>query len=879
MRPQFTHPSKSVLVRSFQLRASICTVSADVLDKMPPIKRTFSHTFQECTRHKALNPGKQAHAQMIVSGFEPTIFVTNCLIQMYTKCSNMRFACKVFDHMPQRDTVSWNSMIFAYSERGEMMIAQSLFDMMPDKDVISWNSLISGYLQNADNIRSIDIFLQMGKVGVCFDHTTLAMILKSCSLFEDSSMGRQIHGLATKIGMSSDMVSGSALVDMYAKCKNLNDSLKFFHEIPYKNWVCWSAIIAGCVQNDLFINGLELFKEMQRQGVGVSQSIYASVFRACAGLSSLRLGCQLHGHTIKTNFGPDTIVATATLDMYSKCKSLATAQRLFNLMPNHRLQSYNALMVGCLQNGNGLQVLELFQLLRRSRHGFDEISLSAALSACALIKELPFGCQLHCLTVKHDLLTNVCVANAVLDMYGKCGALTDARAVFDQMSRRDAISWNSIIASYEQNGKEEETLSLFVSMLCFGFEPDEFTYGSVLKASASNQVSRSGIEIHSRIIKSGMGLHSFVGSALVDMYCKCSMMNDALKLHNRIEHQNMVSWNAIISGYSSQENDEEAQTLFTLMLEKGVKPDNFTYATVLDTCANLATVGLGKQIHAQIIKQELQLDTFITSALVDMYSKCGNMQDSKLMFEKARKRDFVTWNAMLCGYAYNGFAKEALDIFERMQQENVKPNHATFVSILRACGHMGLAERGLHYFQLMNNYGLDPQLDHYACMVDILGRSGRISEALKLIDEMPFEADDVIWRTLLCVCKIHGNVMVAEKAANSIMQLDPGDSSVYILLNSIYADAGMWDKVSMMRKEMRQNKIKKEPGCSWIEVMSEVHTFLANAKAHPKCEEIYGMLHVVYDEINLVESVHEQEFDLDYHEELLQQQKILAVAS
>ncbi|KAL8139572.1 hypothetical protein V2J09_005593 [Rumex salicifolius] len=421
--------------------------------------------------------------------------------------------------------------------------------------------------------------------------------------------------------------------------------------------------------------------------------------------------------------------------------------------------------------------------------------------------------------------------------------------------------------SGDMNGKNEETLFLFVSMLCFGFEPDEFTYGSVLKASASNQASRTGIEIHSRIIKSGMGLHSFVGSALVDMYCKCSMMDEALKLHNRIDHQNMVSWNAIISGYSWQDKDEEAQMLFSLMLDKGVEPDNFTYATVLDTCANLAAVGLGRQIHGQIIKQELQSDTFITSALVDMYSKCGNMQDSRLMFEKARTRDFVTWNAVLCGYAYNGFAKEALEVFERMQLENVRPNHATFVSVLRACGHMGLVERGLHYFNLMKEYGLNPQLDHYACMVDILGRCGRISEALKLIDEMPFEPDDIIWRTLLSVCKIRGNVTVAEKAANSIMQLDPGDSSVYILLNGIYADAGMWDKVSMMRKKMKHNRIKKEPGCSWIEVMNEVHTFLANTKVHPKCEEIYRMLHLVYDDINLVEFLRDLEIGLEYQEE------------
>ncbi|GAB4834883.1 hypothetical protein Ancab_033150 [Ancistrocladus abbreviatus] len=693
----------------------------------------------------------------------------------------------------------------------------------------------------------------MEKTGTVFDHTTLAVVLKSCSSFEDYYLGLQIHGLALKMGFSNDMVTGCALVDMYAKCKNVDDSLRFFDEMPERNWICWSAIIAGFVQNNCFVDGLLLFKEMQKQEVGVSQSTYASVFRSCAGLYAQRLGSQLHGHAIKADFGADAIVGTATLDMYAKCGNVEDARKLFNLLPNHNLQTYNAIMVGYTQSDQGFEALQLFRLLQRSGLGFDEVSLSVAFSASAVIRGLPAGRQLHGLALKSKFHLNVCVANAILDMYGKCGSITEACCLFDEMLRRDAVSWNAIITAHEQNGNTEETLSLYVLMLCSGTEPDEFTYGSVLKASASHQSSNCGMVIHGRAFKSGMGFQSFVGSALVDMYCKCGMVDKAIRLHERMEEPNLVSWNAIISGYSLQKHDDEAQKTFSMMLEMGLKPDHFTYATILDTCANLATVGLGKQIHAQIIKKELQSDVFIISTLVDMYSKCGNMQDSKLLFGKAPKRDFVTWNAMLCGYAYHGFGEEALGVFEDMQKENVKPNHATFLAALRACGHMGLVEKGLNYFYSMSNYGLDPQLEHYSCMVDILGRSGQVAKALKLIVEMPFKADDIIWRTLLSVCKIHGNVEVAEKAADSILQLDPQDSSVYILLANIYADAAMWDRVSTMRKAMRYNKIKKEPGCSWVEVMSEVHTFLANEKAHPNCEEIYKMLNTLYGEMNLTE--------------------------
>lgn len=787
---------------------------------------------------------------MIVSGFEPTIFVANCLIQLYIRCSNLDYAHKVFDHMPLRDTVSWNAMISGYARVGNMPVAQSMFDLMPEKDVISWNSLISGYLQNGSHHSSIDIFFQMGRAGAASDHTTFAVLLKACSALEKYDLGIQIHGLAVAMGYDHDVMTGSAMVDMYAKCKRLGESLQFFREMPEKNWVSWSSIIAGCVQNEDLLAGLELFKEMQKEGVGVSQSTYASVFRSCAALSAVRLGSQLHAHSLKADFGYDIIVGTATVDMYAKSGNLPDARKLFNTLRNRNLQSYNAIIVGYARSCQGFEAFQIFRLLLKSGLGLDEISLSGALSACAAIKGYLEGIQVHGLAIKSTFWSNVCVGNAILDMYGKCGALLEARSVFDEMENRDAVSWNAIIAAYEQNGNEEMTLSLFVGMLRTRMEPDEFSYGSVLKACAGRQVLNYGMEVHNRIIKSGMGFDLFVGSAIVDMYCKCAKVEEAEKLHYRMAEQTMVSWNALISGFSLNEQSEEAQKFFAQMLEMGIKPDHFTYATVLDTCANLATVGLGKQIHAQILKHELQSDVYISSTLVDMYSKCGIMQDSMLVFEKAPKRDFVTWNAMICGYAQHGLGEEALKTFEDMQLEGVKPNHSTFVSVLRACAHMGFVDKGLEYFHAMlSDYGLDPQLEHYSCMVDILGRSGQVIEASKLIQKMPFQADDVIWRTLLSMCKMHRNVEVAEQAVSSLLQLDPQDSAAYILLSNIYADAGMWDEVSKLRKIMRFSGVKKEPGCSWIEVKSELHMFVIGDKAHPRCKEIYGNLNLLIAEM------------------------------
>ncbi|CAA7038587.1 unnamed protein product [Microthlaspi erraticum] len=842
----------------------------------------FSFVFKECAKQGALELGKQAHAHMIISGFRPTTFVLNCLLQVYTNSRAVASACMLFDRMPLRDVVSWNTMVNGYAKSKDMAKARSIFDMMPVRDVVSWNSMLSGYLQNGQSLKSVEIFVDMGRAGIEFDCRTFAVILKACSSLEEHVLGMQIHGIAVRVGYDADVVAASALLDMYGKCKRFDESLRVFQGIPEKNSVSWSAIIAGCVQNNLFSLALMFFKEMQKVYGGVSQSIYASILRSCASLSELRLGGQLHAHALKSDFAADGIVRTATLDMYAKCDNMQDAQILFDKSEDLNRQSYNALITGYSQEEHGFKALLLFHRLMSSGLGFDEISLSGVFRACALVKGFSEGLQVYGLAIKSNLSVDVCVANAAIDMYGKCKALPEAFCVFDEMERRDAVSWNAIIAANEQNGKGCETLSLFVSMLRSGIEPDEFTFGSVLKACAGGSLGY-GMEIHSSVVKSGMALNSSVGCSLIDMYSKCGMIDEAEKIHSRLflpgtmeelgkmnnkRLQEMcVSWNSMISGYVTKEQSEDAQVVFTQMIKMGVTPDKFTYATVLDTCANLASAGLGKQIHAQVIKKEMQSDVYICSTLVDMYSKCGDIDDSRLMFEKARKRDFVTWNAMISGYAHHGKGEEAIKLFERMLLEKMKPNHVTFISILRACAHMGLIDKGLEYFYMMKrDYGLDPQLPHYSNMVDVLGKSGKVKKALKLVREMPFEADDVIWRTLLGVCAIHrNNVEIAEEAFDALLRLDPQDSSAYTLLSNVYADAGMWEKVSDLRRSMRGFKLKKEPGCSWVELKDELHVFLVGDKAHPRWEEIYDELGLIYSEIkpsgesSLVHDVEEEE--------------------
>lgn len=811
---------------------------------------------------------------MITSGFTPTIFVTNCLIQMYVTSSCLDYAHKVFDHLTHKDVVSWNGMITGYANVGRMCVAVSLFDAMPERDVVSFNSIMSGFLRNGKAHESVAIFVQMGRNSQgstvsCRDFTSFAIALKACSAIQDCLLGAQMHGLCFELGFNHDVVTGSALVDMYGKCKFLDDALRLFHELRYRNSVSWSAIIAGCVQNEEFKHGLKLFVDMQRLGIDATQSAYASILRTCGQFPLPILGRQIHAHVAKRNFSSDTIVGTAMLDMYLKNGNVEDAGMVFRSLPIRSVQSWNAMVVGLVRNKRCSESMKLVQKMNNAGVSLDAVSLSAGFSACAGREMYLEGLQIHAIATKKALDSDISVANAGLDMYGKCGSLIGARRIFDSMTRRDVVSFNAVITALEQNEEYEETLNVFDQMIsCDGMFPDVFTFGTVLKACAALSTPDRGLRVHDRIIKSGLGQNSFIGIALVDMYSKCGLRESARKIHDRnISHYQtstssslsttipVLSWNALISGYSSLNHSEESQSLFSQMLASGILPDNFTYASIIDTCADLSTISLGKQLHGQILKQKLEGDSFISSSLIDMYSKCGgdsrsNMDDARTVFRTMRQRDLITFNALISGYAHHGQADSAIELLEAMRSDHgtPPPNHTSFLSVLRACAHIGRIETGLHYFEsMLKDNGLRPRLEHYSCVVDLVGRiRGElgVQHALRIITTMPndIKPDAVIWRSLLSACVCNKNSKVAELACRRVIELQPDDSAAYVMLSNIYAEKGEWDEVSRVRRVLKEKKVRKEPGCSWVEVRNQVHVFVVGDKAHPRWIDLYESL-------------------------------------
>eukprot|EP01018_Ginkgo_biloba_P002684 Gb_08253 [translate_table: standard] len=496
------------------------------------------------------------------------------------------------------------------------------------------------------------------------------------------------------------------------------------------------------------------------------------------------------------------------------------------------------------------------------------------LQGCVSQKALQEGKLVHAHMMKGGLESDRFLRNHLLNMYAKCGSLAhahkmfdkmpernliswntliggyvqggsvdDARRLFDKMPERNVVSWNAMVAGYTQHGNCEEALKLFGQMQKVGMRPDQFTFGSVLRACASLVALEQGKQVHVQVIKWGFEADVFAGSALVHMYVRCKSIEEGREVFEKMPKRNVVSCNAMIAGCAQNGRDEEAMRIFYQMQLSGMQPNQVTFVSVVSSCANLATLEQGKRVHAYIIKTCTESYVSVGSALVSMYAKCGSIEDSHKVFTKMSEQDVVLWSAMIAGYALHGHGKEALELFEQMQQAGLKPNDITFVSILSACSHGGLEKEGHHYFDSMTrNHGIIPRVEHYTCMIDLLGRAGRLDEAEYFVSKMPLEPDAVVWKTLLGACRIHGNMDIAKRAAEMVLELDPQDAATYVLLSNIHAAVGRWDDAIKVRKTMADSGLKKEPGVSWIEVKNTVHPFFAGDKSHSQTDEIYASL-------------------------------------
>jgi pentatricopeptide repeat protein len=435
--------------------------------------------------------------------------------------------------------------------------------------------------------------------------------------------------------------------------------------------------------------------------------------------------------------------------------------------------------------------------------------------------------------------------------------------------------WNLRLARYVKAGLHHKALDLFAQMQQEGLIPDSFTFVQLLNACASLRALESGRQIHAQIIQSGCECNIFVESGLIDMYAKCGSLADARKVFNKMDARDVVSYNAMILAHVKSGQAQEALELFQRMqCEEGAEPDRATFLAVLNACASVASLNEGRCVQEQIIQNGLGSDVFVANSLIDMYSKCGVIDDAQRVFNKMTTRDVVAWNTMLGGYAMHGLAKEALELLERMCEQGVEVDNVTLVALLSACSHLGLVDEGMHYYESMGLvYGVSSTVEHYACMVDLLGRAGHLDEAEDLIKTMPFEPTVAVWKALLGACRVCGNVEMGERIAKEVIGLDPGNSAGYVLLSNIYAAAGKWDISADIQCQRLERGVKKEPGRTWIEVNNEMHSFMVDDQGHPHITEIHAKLRKLSAQMEEIGYVPDTRFvlhDVDEEEKALQ---------
>ncbi|CAN4101790.1 unnamed protein product [Withania somnifera] len=503
--------------------------------------------------------------------------------------------------------------------------------------------------------------------------------------------------------------------------------------------------------------------------------IFTKLLEAYTQNGSLQLGKALHAHLIINGLARRTHFASKLIAFYTECKQLAHARKLFDKIPKSDIRRWIVLIGAYARRGFYEEAMGVFYEMQREGRRPNKFVLPSVLKACGRFYDFQTGVILHGVILKNKFEFDSYVVSALIDMYSKCGRVENAKKVFCRTVDKDLVALNALVSGCVQHGIVKEALDLVEEMKVQGFSQED---------------DRA-------------------------MVCKVIelMHDDGLEL-------DVVSWTSMVSGLAQNFHNNEAFQTFKLMLDNGVCPSSATISSILPACATVADLMRGKEIHGYAVVMGIEKDVYVKSALIDMYAKCGFISEAKHLFSKICERNTVTWNSMIFGYANHGYCSEAIGLFNQMlREEERKPDHLTFTAALNACSLAGLVEYGESLFKLMQEkHEIKPRLEHFACMVDLLGRAGKLDEAYNLIQSMSIEPDLFVWGALLGACRQHGSMDLAAVAAKQLAKLEPESAGSSVLLSSLYADASKWINVAKVKKVIKKKKLKKVPGCSWVEV-------------------------------------------------------------
>nr|UPT49785.1 pentatricopeptide repeat protein AaPPR1440 [Agave angustifolia] len=640
----------------------------------------------------------------------PSILLLHC----FDSFSNLPFSFSQLRRKPTTETGGsylrlCNSQIAQHGRDGNLDQAQSIFDHMPFRDVVSWTALLTAYAQNGRLSRARQLFDQM-------PHRNTA--------------------------------TWNAMVSAYVRSSNLSEAFHLFSRTPNKNRVSYSAMIWGFAKKGMMEEAEKFYSEMPdnwRDPVG-SNALLDGYLKSGDLEEAIRIFRRM---SVRDVFSWSSMV-----DGYCKHGRIFEAIEAFSSTPERNVVSWTSMIQGLLNIGNWEDGFQLFLQMRRDGVRVNTRTLSVVLDACAGLGRSEEGLQVHGLVLVLGFDDDVFLGNTIILMYSSVRWIDAARRWFNDMSRKDVVSWNMIINGYLKHDDLDEAYALFQAMP----EKDQVSWTSML-TGFSNKGSTS----------------------------------ESVRLFEAMPEKDDVAWTAILSGFVGNGENVAAFHWFHRMMRKGIKPNPMSLSSVLSASASLAVLNQGLQIHALVAKLDLKSDVLIQTSLLSMYAKCGDLGNAYHIFSGISELNIVALNAMITGFAQHGMARDALELFQRTEADGCcKPNQVTFLEILSACSHAGLVEEGYQYFESMTSrYGIEPGPEHYNCMVDLLGRAGLLQAAQNLIGSMPFQPNSSAWGALLNASRLHSNPNLARLAAERIFELEPSNATPYSVLSNIYSEAGM----------------------------------------------------------------------------------------
>ncbi|XVF18019.1 hypothetical protein REPUB_Repub10bG0175300 [Reevesia pubescens] len=680
----------------------------------------------------------------------------------------------------------YNNVISLYASVGLLSVARKVFDNMTNRNVVSFNSIITAYTKYGDLWTAWDLFSLMRGYGFSATPFALAGLLSSQAL--DLCGGVQLQALVIKNGLFyADPFVGTTLLGLYGRYGCVSEAVQAFENMPRKSLVTWNSIISLCAHHGLVEDCMFSFRELLRVEASLSDRSFVSVLSGLEGEFYLKFGEQIHGLVIKAGFDYEVTVANSLINMYAKCACICLAEKVFEGMRNTDVVSWNTTIGALEKDEYHLKALDFFFEMSRDGMMPNQTTLVIIIACCSSLQIPVLGEYIHAKTIKKAFQSDVFVGSALVDFYAKCDKLVDAHRCFDGIYEKNVVSWNALIVGYA--GKFSTTsVSLLLDMLQLGYRPNEFTFSAILKSSVTIELQ----QLHCLIIRMGYKDNVYILSSLMTSYAKNGLLSDALafvtdferpiaivpsniaagiynragqyqetiKLLSVLEEPDIVSWNIVIAACARNGHYKEVFELFRGMQMTQIYPDNYTFVSLLSVCTKLSNLALGSSVHGLIIKTDFSLcDTFVCNILIDMYGKCGCIKSSVKIFDGMADKNLITWTSLISALGVNGYYHEALQRFQDMEFLGFKPDGVTLIAIFTVCRHAGLVKEGMELFRRMkSDYGVEPKMDHYYCVVDLLARDGKLKEAEQIIANMPFPPDALIWRNFLEGCKRHRTI-------------------------------------------------------------------------------------------------------------------------